>query len=232
MAHRHASHAIACLRYTDSKSSSLHHRCSNRNYRQQWDVLNGAKGRILEILYAQHTPAGVRIAAIKFMQRVILVQTRGVTDPRVRPLVSAPGLRNRRFTDECFHCDLMLIQIPFHPSLSQLQNKNDPNLSLCPPDHPFIPVQVLEAEGMKLLEGIITLFAQGLGDLRFMANNVDFLSAILNSMGNLVKLRPAFASWIILTLSKWTPASLAGLPASSIRSLEKAIRLLLYNISR
>ena len=65
-------------------------RCSNRNYRQQWDVLNGAKSRILEMVYAQHTPAGVRIAAIKFMQRVILVQTRGVTDPRVRPI--APGV--------------------------------------------------------------------------------------------------------------------------------------------
>ena len=60
-------------------------RCSNRNYRQQWDVLNAAKGRILEMVFAQHSSAGVRIAAIKFMQRVILVQTRGVTDPRVRP---------------------------------------------------------------------------------------------------------------------------------------------------
>jgi hypothetical protein len=70
------------FRYTDPTS---HHRCSNRNYRQQWDVLNSAKSRILEILYAQHTPAGVRIAAIKFMQKVILVQTRGATDPRVRP---------------------------------------------------------------------------------------------------------------------------------------------------
>jgi symplekin len=38
------------------------------------------------MVYAQHTPAGVRIAAIKFMQKVILVQTRGVTDPRVRVL--------------------------------------------------------------------------------------------------------------------------------------------------
>ena len=121
---------------------------------------------------------------------------------------------------------------PLFSYLSQLQNKNDPNLSLCPPDHPFIPVQALEAEGMKLLEGIITLLAQGLGDLRFMANNVDLLSATLNSMGNLVKLRPAFANWIVLTLSNWTPASLAGLPASSIRSVEKAVRILLSNILR
>lgn len=47
--------------------------------------MNSAKSRILEMVYAQHTPAGARIAAIKFMQRVILVQTRGVTDPRVSP---------------------------------------------------------------------------------------------------------------------------------------------------
>jgi symplekin len=224
----HAAEKFFFFRYTDPIS---HHRCSNRNYRQQWDVLNSAKSRILEILYAQHTLAGVRIAAIKFMQKVILVQTRGATDPRVRPPPSGTaGSPVNGF---------IMIWYRYEPSfhffsfpLSQLQNKNDPNLSLCPPDHPFIPVQALEAEGMKLLEGIITLFAQGMGDLRFMANNVDFLSAILNSMGNLVKLRPAFASWIVLTLSKWTPASLAGLPASSIRSVEKAIRILLYNISR
>ena len=88
-------------------------RCSNRNYRQQWDVLNGAKTRILEMVYAQHTPAGVRIAAIKFMQRVILVQTRGVTDPRVR----TAWLRPTGFTKP-FHLDLTLMRSDFHFSHS------------------------------------------------------------------------------------------------------------------
>ena len=46
------------------------------------------------MVYAQHTPAGIRIAAIKFMQKVILVQTRGVTDPRVRSFI-APERANR-----------------------------------------------------------------------------------------------------------------------------------------
>ena len=41
--------------------------------------------------------------------------------------------------------------------IPQLQNKNDPNLAMCPSDHPFISLQALEAEGLKLLEGIITM---------------------------------------------------------------------------
>jgi len=88
---------------------SLSPRCSNRNYRQQWDVLNGAKSRILEMVYAQHTPSGVRIAAIKFMQRVILVQTRGVTDPRV---CSNPCSSNATDSPLRFHSDVMLIRRP------------------------------------------------------------------------------------------------------------------------
>ena len=60
-------------------------RCQNRNARPQWDILNGAKARILNFVWTtQPVAAGVRLAAIKFMQRVILVQTRGVADPRVR----------------------------------------------------------------------------------------------------------------------------------------------------
>jgi len=39
----------------------------------------------------------------------------------------------------------------------QLQNKNDPNISNCPSDHPFINVPKLEQEGQKLLEGLITM---------------------------------------------------------------------------
>jgi len=39
----------------------------------------------------------------------------------------------------------------------QLQNKNDPNISFVPADHPFISASILEAEGIKLLENIITI---------------------------------------------------------------------------
>lgn len=39
---------------------------------------------------------------------------------------------------------------------AQLQNKDDPNLNMVPSDHPFMSVQSLEQEGLKLLEGVIT----------------------------------------------------------------------------
>lgn len=39
----------------------------------------------------------------------------------------------------------------------QLHNKDDPNVSNIPVDHPFMSATTLEAEGMKLLESIITM---------------------------------------------------------------------------
>lgn len=57
--------------------------CTNRSARQQWDALTAAKARILALLDDASVALGVRLSAIKFMQRAILVQTRGVNDPRV-----------------------------------------------------------------------------------------------------------------------------------------------------
>ncbi|RDX54248.1 hypothetical protein OH76DRAFT_1398571 [Lentinus brumalis] len=161
--------------------------CLNRNNRKPWDILSQAKMRILEMVWAPNINNGVRLAAIKFAQRVILVQTRGINDPR-------------------------------------LQNKDDPNLNMIPSDHPFMPIQVLETEGMKLLEGIInTLYS---------SNNPDMLSAILNSWANLLKKRPALTEWVLQSLTQWTPVKLEGLPPSAIRSIEKSVRILLTHISR
>jgi hypothetical protein len=38
----------------------------------------------------------------------------------------------------------------------KLQNKNDPNLAIVPGDHPFINAAALEAEGVALLQRLIT----------------------------------------------------------------------------
>jgi symplekin len=51
--------------------------------RSQWDTLVQCKARILEFVSSPHTNGGVRLSAVKFMQRLILVETRGVSDPRV-----------------------------------------------------------------------------------------------------------------------------------------------------
>ncbi len=55
----------------------------NKNERAQWDTLMRAKNRIIAFMWSQNTQAGVQLAAVKFLQRVILVQSRGVADPRV-----------------------------------------------------------------------------------------------------------------------------------------------------
>ncbi|KAF8074984.1 Symplekin tight junction protein C terminal-domain-containing protein [Lyophyllum atratum] len=161
--------------------------CTNRSNGAAWNTLAACKTRIIEFLWSPTSSVGVKVSAMKFVQRVILVQTRGVSDPR-------------------------------------LQNKNDPNLSFCPPDHPFIPVAQLENEGKKLFDGLVaTLYG---------SQHVDLLSALLNSWATLTKLRPGMVPMIVGHLKQWTPATLAGLPASSIKSVEKAIRILLVHISR
>ncbi|GLB41805.1 putative symplekin tight junction protein C terminal [Lyophyllum shimeji] len=161
--------------------------CTNRSNGAAWNTLSASKTRIIEFLWSPSTAVGVKLSAMKFVQRVILVQTRGVSDPR-------------------------------------LQNKNDPNLALCPADHPFIFVAQLENEGKKLFDGLVATL--------YTSQSVDLLSALLNSWSTLTKLRPAMVPLVIGHLKQWTPSALTGLPASSVKSAEKALRILLIHISR
>ena len=114
-------------------------RCTNRQLRPMWETLSSCKTRILELVWSQTAKTGVKLAALKFMQRVILVQTRGVSDPRV----STSLFISHYLTDT--------VEL-------QLQKQSDPNLSFCPVDHPFISVSTLEAEGAELIKGVVTIF--------------------------------------------------------------------------
>ncbi|KIK09035.1 hypothetical protein K443DRAFT_672073 [Laccaria amethystina LaAM-08-1] len=161
--------------------------CTNRSNPSAWNTLSACKNRIIELVWSQTVSVGVKLSAMKFVQRVILVQTRGISDPR-------------------------------------LQNKNDPNISFCPVDHPYMSVAKLESEGQKLLEGVVaTLYS---------SQDVDLLSALLNSWVTLVKQRPATLPLVVTALKQWTPAALVGLSASCVKSVEKAVRILLMHISR
>ncbi|KAG6821193.1 hypothetical protein H0H93_004013 [Arthromyces matolae] len=161
--------------------------CTNRNNQTIWNTLTTVKNRTIDFVWASTSSTGVKIAAMKFVQKVLLVQTRGVSDPR-------------------------------------LQNKNDPNLASCPADHPFINVNQLENEGKKLLEALFNTF--------YTSQNPDLLSALLNSWATLTKLRPAITPLIVTALKQWTPAALADLPAMSVKSVEKSLRILMIHISR
>jgi symplekin len=48
----------------------------------------------------------------------------------------------------------------------------------------------------------------------------------------LTKLRPAMLPLVVTTLKQWTPAALAGLPAASVKSVEKSVRILLQHLAR
>ncbi|KAJ6591683.1 Symplekin tight junction protein C terminal-domain-containing protein [Mycena vulgaris] len=163
--------------------------CTNHSNPTAWATVSACKARILDFVWAPTTSNGVRFSSIKFLQRVILLQTRGISDPR-------------------------------------LQNKNDPNISFCPADHPFISVPKLEAEGQKLLEAVIALL--------YTSQNTDLITAMLNSWATLTKLRPAVVPTVLAALRSWTPESSAinGLPASSVKSVEKAVRILLGHLTR
>lgn len=160
---------------------------------------------------------------MKFVQRVILVQTRGISDPRVCILCS--GLNWLCF-NFCY----------------QLLNKNDPSISSCPGEHPFISVAKLEAEGQKLLEGLSNILytSQWVAccikiyhpRYIFGHRDVNLLSAMLNAWVTLIKQRPSTLPYLINALRAWTPVALTGLPASSIKSVEKAVRIVLTHILR
>ncbi|KAJ6518677.1 Symplekin tight junction protein C terminal-domain-containing protein [Mycena sanguinolenta] len=163
--------------------------CTNHSNPAAWNTLSTCKARIIEFVWAPTTSNGVRFSSVKFLQRIILLQTRGISDPR-------------------------------------LQNKNDPNISSCPANHPFISVAKLETEGQQLLEAIIALL--------YTSQNTDLITAMLNSWANLTKLRPAVVPAVLAAVRAWTPetSSVKGMPASSIKSVEKALRILLHHISR
>ncbi|KAF7370712.1 Mitogen-activated protein kinase [Mycena sanguinolenta] len=163
--------------------------CTNHSNPAAWNTLSTCKARIIEFVWAPTTSSGVRLSSIKFLQRIILLQTRGISDPR-------------------------------------LQNKNDPSISSCPANHPFISAAKLETEGQQLLEAVIALL--------YTSQNTDLITAMLNSWANLTKLRPAVVPAVLVAVRAWTPETSAinGIPASSIKSVEKALRILLHHISR
>ncbi|KAF8119842.1 hypothetical protein EV363DRAFT_1461069 [Boletus edulis] len=109
--------------------------CTNRTHRQQWDTLSQAKSRTLDFVASPTGNNGVKLSAVKFMQRIILLQTRGVPDPRVAIPI------------ECRSVVMPTTLCSFRTKMTQG----------LPADHPFISAPALEAEGMKLLANIITM---------------------------------------------------------------------------
>lgn len=89
---------------------------------------------------------GVRICCIKFVQKVVQVQTPGViADPRVCSLVQS--LKVRTVADAC----------------PQRPEQNETSISLVPRNHPLIPPPSLEPEASGLLDRLLNVFSEANG---------------------------------------------------------------------
>ena len=90
---------------------------------------------------------GVRICCIKFVQKVIQVQTPGViADPRVRGTSTAPSIEHS--TDAAL----------------QRPDQNEVSMAIVPREHPLIPPSRLEPEASGLLDRLLNVFSE---DVRF-----------------------------------------------------------------
>lgn len=90
---------------------------------------------------------GVRICCIKFVQRVIHVQTTGpIADPRVS---STPWTAR--------------VRTPWLTRSVQRPEKNEISLAMVPRNHPLIPPPNLEAEASGLLDRMLNVFHESTG---------------------------------------------------------------------
>ena len=64
------------------------------------------------------------------------------------------------------------------------------------------------------------------------SRDVDLLTALLNSWAALAKQRPLILQTLVPALRSWTPTALDKLPAFAVKSVEKALRILLVHINR
>ena len=110
-----------------------------------WNQMASIKSNILKRWDTAAT--GVRVCCIKFVQRVVQVQTPGViADPRVRDISAAP------------------CKEPSVNAVLQRPDQNEVSIALVPRDHPLIPPPRLEPEASGLLDRLLNVFNE---DIRY-----------------------------------------------------------------
>jgi symplekin len=80
---------------------------------------------------------GVRIACVKFIEKVIATQTPGIKDPRVH--LNQPSLPSVVATNR------------------QLADKSDISSTIVPLNHPIIHIPALEAESQGFLDRLLSI---------------------------------------------------------------------------
>lgn len=169
---------------------------------------------------------GVRICCVKFLQQVVLVQTPGVTDPRVNTALTPTHARNTH--------------------VSQRPDHNDISLTLVPRDHPLIPYASLEAEGHGLLDRLLGIIhgdhrldsqSQTAGTHLTTPSDGLIVTGTLNILGMLMQRRPVVTNKILTSIFNFNPLKFANSPITPknvviIKSIERTLRALLMNVMK
>lgn len=107
---------------------------------QSWEKMNTIKHDILRRM--DSFPCPVKICCVKFLQRVVQVQTPGlIADPRVSAAI--PTLTTQ----------LLLI-------ISQRPDQNETSLAIVPRNHAVLTIPHLEAEASGLLDRLLGVFQE------------------------------------------------------------------------
>jgi symplekin len=116
---------------TGARYSSLH-----PDQAPVWQQMMAIKLNIMGRM--DSAPIAIKICCIKFLQKLVQVQTPGViADPRVR---TSEGSESVELTTK------------------QRPDQNETSLAIVPRQHPLLPLANLEAEGAGLLDRLLSVF--------------------------------------------------------------------------
>ena len=114
-------------------------RCKNSSEASLlWGKLTRVKARVVQI-WDQSENEGVRIACVKFIEKVIATQTPGIKDPRV---------------------SISPQTAPILTDFGQLADRSDISSTIVPLNHPVIHLPALEAESQGFLDRLLSVILE------------------------------------------------------------------------
>lgn len=183
------------------------------------------------------SPQGCKISCIKFVQKVIQVQTQGeISDPRVS-IFEVPT------------CLSFGESAKFHGWI-QRPEKNETSLAVVPRNHALLVLPNIEAETSGLLDRLLNVFYENSrcatsilcsptilqnNNLTIIYSDALLVNATLNCVAVLIRTRPSTANKILETILNFNPLKEPYPPITpivrvNIKSMERTVRTLLVNV--
>lgn len=135
---------VSCWHWILTCYASVNHAEDSKS----WETMNAIKQDILRRM--DSFPCPVKICCVKFIQRVVLVQTPGlISDPRVCSTSSSP-----------FATQML--------TSSQRPEQNETSLAIVPRTHTLLAIPNLEAEASGLLDRLLGVFQE---EIRYRNSN-------------------------------------------------------------